>query len=303
MPAWTYALANGCSPVSAWACEAPISWCGKTRSEPPPWTSKPMPRWSSAIATHSMCQPGRPSPRRPRPSSARPGGRPSRASGPAGSSCRGARGRRRARRRAGASPPRRARRPRRSAGRRRRRSRRRLRGRRRRPPPQPLHEGHDARYGLDRSDVVLRGQHPQGGHVLAEECRLALRELGPVLTVACGPLQERIVHVGHVLDVVNLPLGVEPHALNEVERVVGRRMTHVGRVVRRDAADVDAGDGTGVKGDPSAGRGVVDPKVAALARQGGDLRSGPGMHVMSVTGRCFRIRTGSGFLSEETLLR
>ncbi len=169
--------------------------------------------------------------------------------------------------------------------------------------PQPLDEGHDARYGLDGSDVVARGQHPQGGHVLAEERRLALRQLGPVLTVAHGPLQERIVHVGHVLDVVNLPLGVEPHALNEVERVVGRRMTHVGRVVRRDAADVDAGDGTGVKGDPSAGRGVVDPKVAALAGQGGDLRSGPGMHVMSVTGRSFRIRTGSGILSEEALLR
>src|SRR6478735_238475 len=90
---------------------------------------------------------------------------------------------------------------------------------------------------------------------------------------------------------------------NEVERVVGRRMTHVGRVVRRDAADVDAGDGTGVKGDPSAGRGVVDPKVAALARQGGDLRSGPGMHVMSVTGRCFRIRTGWQIMAEEAVLR
>lgn len=55
--------------------------------------------------------------------------------------------------------------------------------------PEAFDEGHDARYRLDRSDVVLRGQHPQGGHVLAEERRLALRELGPVLTVAHGPLQ------------------------------------------------------------------------------------------------------------------
>ncbi|CAM5560066.1 hypothetical protein SVIOM342S_06080 [Streptomyces violaceorubidus] len=65
MPACTYALAMGNSPVRAWACEAPISWCGKARSEPPPWTSKPMPRWSRAMATHSMCQPGRPRPRVP----------------------------------------------------------------------------------------------------------------------------------------------------------------------------------------------------------------------------------------------
>ena len=107
-----------------------------------------------------------------------------------------------------------------------------------------------------------------------------------------GALQQRVVDVGDVLDVVNLPLGVEPHALHEVERVVGRRVTHVGRVVRSDAADVDTGDGTGVEGDRTAGRGVVDPEVAALARQGGDLRSGPGMHAMSLTGRPFRIRTG-----------
>lgn len=169
--------------------------------------------------------------------------------------------------------------------------------------PEAFDERDDARYRLHRADVVLRRKHAQGGHVLAEEGRLAFGELGPVLTVAHGPLQQRIVHVGHILDIVNLPLGVEPHALNEVERVVGRRMTHMGRVVRRDAADVDAGDGTGVKGDPSAGRGVVDPKVAALARQGGDLRSGPGMHVMSVTGRCFRIRTGYGILAGEAVLR
>ncbi|CUM42440.1 hypothetical protein BN2537_13845 [Streptomyces venezuelae] len=75
-------------------------------------------------------------------------------------------------------------------------------------------------------------------------------------------------------------------------------MTHVGRVVRRDAADVDTGDGAGGEGDSSAGRGVVDPEVAALAGKGGDLRSGPGMHDPSVTGQVFRIRTGSGILTD-----
>ncbi len=148
-----------------------------------------------------------------------------------------------------------------------------------------------------------RGQHAQGGHVLAEEGGLLLGEGHPVDAVALGPLQQRVVDVGDVLHVVDLPLGVEPHALHEVERVVGRRVTHVGRVVRGDAADVDTGDGTGLEGDESTGRGVVDPEVAALAGQGGDLRSGPGIHVMSVTGPAFHIRTGSGRMAGKALLR
>ena len=53
--------------------------------------------------------------------------------------------------------------------------------------PQPLDERHDAGYGLDGADVVLRRQHPQGGHVLAEEGGLALGELGPVVPVADRP--------------------------------------------------------------------------------------------------------------------
>lgn len=158
--------------------------------------------------------------------------------------------------------------------------------------PQPLDQRDDAGYRLDGADVVLRGEHPQGGHVLPEERGLLLGEPHPVDPVALRPLEKRVVDVGHVLDVVNLPLGVEPHALDEVERVVGRRVTHMGGVVRRDAADVDTGDGTGVEGYHTAGRGVVDPQVAALTSQGGDLGSGPGMHVMSLTGRMFRIRTG-----------
>ena len=43
-----------------WA--ASFSWWGKVRSLPPPWTAKPTPSSSSAIAEHSMCQPGRPRP-------------------------------------------------------------------------------------------------------------------------------------------------------------------------------------------------------------------------------------------------
>ena len=39
-----------------------FSWCGKTRSIPPPWISNAGPKNRSAIAEHSMCQPGRPRP-------------------------------------------------------------------------------------------------------------------------------------------------------------------------------------------------------------------------------------------------
>src|SRR5689334_22895796 len=43
---------------SDWAIS--FSWCGKTRSMPPPWMSKVSPRSDALMAEHSMCQPGRP---------------------------------------------------------------------------------------------------------------------------------------------------------------------------------------------------------------------------------------------------
>ena len=43
-------------------CASSFSWCGKRRSTPPPWISNAGPRNFSAIAEHSMCQPGRPGP-------------------------------------------------------------------------------------------------------------------------------------------------------------------------------------------------------------------------------------------------
>ena len=50
------------SPRAASDCATSFSWCGKIRSEPPPWISKSGPSSFSAIAEHSMCQPGRPGP-------------------------------------------------------------------------------------------------------------------------------------------------------------------------------------------------------------------------------------------------
>ncbi len=53
------AMQSPCAP-SDWAIS--FSWWGKTRSMPPPCTEKHWPRAPSAIAEHSMCQPGRPGP-------------------------------------------------------------------------------------------------------------------------------------------------------------------------------------------------------------------------------------------------
>ena len=51
--------------ASGWAqrlCAISFSWCGNTRSMPPPWMSKLRPSSASLIAEHSMCHPGRPRP-------------------------------------------------------------------------------------------------------------------------------------------------------------------------------------------------------------------------------------------------
>ena len=62
-PTWNHSRTKGC-PVtdSDWA--ASHSWCGNTRSRPPPWMSIVSPSSRSASAEHSMCQPGRPGPQR-----------------------------------------------------------------------------------------------------------------------------------------------------------------------------------------------------------------------------------------------
>jgi len=93
-------------------------------------------------------------------------------------------------------------------------------------------------HGLDGADVVVGRQHPQRGHVLAEQFDLPLGQAHPVLADVRGPLQQWVVDVGDVLDVVHLVSRVAPHPLHQVEGEIGGRMAQVRRVVRGDAADV-----------------------------------------------------------------
>ena len=60
MPLCAHTCANGRPPASD--CAISFSWCGKIRSRPPPCSANSRPSHRSAIAEHSMCQPGRPRP-------------------------------------------------------------------------------------------------------------------------------------------------------------------------------------------------------------------------------------------------
>ena len=61
MPLCIHSRASGTPrAASVWAIS--FSWWGKMRSVPPLWMAKSAPSSFSAIAEHSMCQPGRPSP-------------------------------------------------------------------------------------------------------------------------------------------------------------------------------------------------------------------------------------------------
>ena len=127
------------------------------------------------------------------------------------------------------------------------------------------HQLADLVHGLDGPDEVARREDPQRGHVLAEQRRLAHPEHDPVVHVPLGPLEQRIVDVGDVLDVVHVVARVEPQAVDQVERQVGRRVAEVRRVVGRDAADVHPGGGARRGGSDVPTRRVVEPQRGRAA--------------------------------------
>ena len=107
-------------------------------------------------------------------------------------------------------------------------------------PLQLLDQLHDQRHRLDRAHVVPGRQDIECRHVLAIELGLLLGECGPVRAGSGGAFQQRVVDVGDVLHVIDLEPAVAPDPVEQVEGDVGVGVADVGRVVGRDAADVDA---------------------------------------------------------------
>jgi hypothetical protein len=113
---------------------------------------------------------------------------------------------------------------------------------------QVAHVRGDRRDRLDGADVVRRRDDPQRLHVLAEQGGLAHRQDHPVLAVAGGPLEQRVVDVGHVLHVAHVAAGVAPGPVDQVERDHRGGVAEVGGVVRGDATDVHRRRGIGRAG-------------------------------------------------------
>ena len=167
-------------------------------------------------------------------------------------------------------------------------------GRRRRRPG-AAGQVDDQRDRLDGTDVVVGRQHPQRLHVVAEQLGLALGQLDPVDADLGGPLEQRVVDVGDVLDVGDLVPGVAPRPVEQVEGDVRRGVAEVGGVVRRDPADVEPGRALGAGLDELAGRGVVQAHGGPGDGRGRDVGRGPGAHAgKPIRGRDAAQKGGQG---------
>ena len=157
---------------------------------------------------------------------------------------------------------------------------------------------HHQAHRLGRADVVVRGEHLEGGHVRTEQVGLLLGERAPVDAGRLGPLEQGVVHVGHVLDVGDLETGRAPVAVQQVEGHIGARVAEMRRVVRGDPADVQRGALRVVARMPSPSRGgVVQPQPVGAARHGGRGGGAPGLHgtpQIGVVRRCRAAMPGGG---------
>ena len=134
---------------------------------------------------------------------------------------------------------------------------------------QVLDHLHHERDRLDGAHVGVRREHAERLHVLAEQGGLALGEGLPVLPRRVGALEQRVVDVGDVLHVADLVAGGAPGPVEQVEGDVRRGVAQVGRVVRRDAADVHPGSAVGGHHLAHTLRGGVEDPHLGSAHTGG----------------------------------
>lgn len=142
-----------------------------------------------------------------------------------------------------------------------------------------LHRVHHQVDRLGGTHVVVRGEHLERGHVRAEQVGLVAGELPPVHARGVGALEQRVVHVRHVLDVGDLEAGGAPVAVQQVEGHIGAGVAEVRGVVGGDAADVERGlTGVVARVPDGAGGGVVQAQPVRPGRHGGRDGGGPGLH-------------------------
>ena len=80
----------------------------------------------------------------------------------------------------------------------------------------------------------------RGLHVVNEAACPAIAQGAPVVVDLSGLAQNVVVDVGHILDITDLVSQELQVADEDVKAGVGEQVAKVGRVVGRDAADVDA---------------------------------------------------------------
>ena len=107
----------------------------------------------------------------------------------------------------------------------------------------PHHRQRDRRDHVRDRDIVIRRDHAEREHVPTEELDLLGCEVAPVDVDSCRAFQERIVDIRHILHVAHVVPGVEPESDERVEGHIGCRVADVSRVVRRDAAHIEPGEG------------------------------------------------------------
>src|SRR5699024_11073477 len=119
---------------------------------------------------------------------------------------------------------------------------------------------------LHHTDVGVRRDDAECGHVLAVHVDLAVGEVAPVHTGGLRTFQEGVVDVGYVVHGVDLVTRVPPDPIDQSEGQIGEGMSKMRGVVRGDPTDVHPDPGPGRRDVLLPGRGVVDTQRVTSSR-------------------------------------
>ncbi len=129
-------------------------------------------------------------------------------------------------------------------------------------------EAADVGDGGRRPGPAVGGQHVERLHVPVEPGFLRRRQVEVVDAELASLGEQRVVDVGDVPDALGVVTAVAQPSLEHVVEQVHRCVPDVGRVVRRDAARVQRHDGTGFERDDRLSGGVEQAHRHAGRRSG-----------------------------------